>query len=70
MYVVGLGQLSRYSDAPQDGRSGDRIPVWARFSATVQNDPGVHPDSYTMGTGHFREGVKRPERGVDHPVTR
>jgi len=41
---------------------GNRIPVGARFSATVQ----THPASYTMGTGSF-PGVKRPERGVDHP---
>ena len=39
------------------GRSGDRIPVGARFSARVQTDPGAHPASYTMGTGSF-SGVK------------
>jgi hypothetical protein len=38
----------------------------ARFSAPVQIGPGVHPASYTMGTGSF-PGVKRPGRGVDHP---
>ena len=37
-----------------------------RFSAPVQTVPGVHPASYTMGTESF-SGVKRPERGVDHP---
>jgi len=47
-------------------RSGDRIPVGARFSAPVQNGPGVHPASCTMGTGSF-PGVKRPGCGVDHP---
>jgi hypothetical protein len=31
----------------------DRIPVGARFSAPVQNGPGAHPASYTMGTGSF-----------------
>jgi len=31
----------------------------------VQPDPGVHPASYTMGTGSY-PGVKRPGRGVDH----
>ena len=40
------------------GRSGDRIPVGARFSAPIQTGPGAHPASYTMGTGFFRE-VKR-----------
>jgi hypothetical protein len=48
------------------GRSGDRIPVGARFSAPVQTGPGAHPASCTMGTGSF-PGVKRPGRGVDHP---
>jgi len=32
------------------GRSGDRIPVGARFSAPVQTDLGAHPTSCTMGT--------------------
>jgi len=40
------------------GRSGDRIPVEARFSATVQTGPGAHPASCKMGTGSF-PGVKR-----------
>jgi len=35
------------------GRSGDRIPVEARFSAPVQTAPGAHPASCTMGTGFF-----------------
>ena len=38
----------------------------ARFSAPVQTCPGAHPASYEMGTGSF-PGVKRPQRGVDHP---
>jgi hypothetical protein len=32
------------------GRSGDRIPEGARFSAPVQIGPGAHPASCTMGT--------------------
>jgi hypothetical protein len=48
------------------GRSGNRIPVGARFSAPVQTDPGAYPASCTMGTGSF-PGVKRPGCGVDHP---
>ena len=39
----------------------------ARFSAPVQTGPGTHPASYTLGTGSF-PGVKRPGRGVDHPL--
>ena len=39
------------------GRSGDRIPVGARFSAPVPTGPGAYPSSCTMGTGSF-PGVK------------
>ena len=34
---------------------GDRIPVGTRYSAPVQNGPGPHPASCTMGTGSFPE---------------
>ena len=46
-------------------RSGDRIPVGARFSAPFHG-PGAHPASYTMGTEFFPV-VKWPERGLDQP---
>jgi len=46
--------LSRYSDCLRSGRSGDRIPVGARFFAPVQTGPGVRPASCTMGTRSFR----------------
>ena len=52
----------------RDGRSGDRIPVGARFSAPVQTGPGSYPASYTMGTGSF-PGVMGPRHGADHPPT-
>ena len=61
--------LSRYSDWLRAGWSGDRIPVGARFSASVQPGPGAHPASCTMGTGSF-PGVKSG-RGVTlipHPL--
>jgi len=61
-------RLSRYSDSLRAGRSGDRMPMAARFSAPVVSCPGAHPASYTMGTGSFL-GVRRPGRGVDHPPT-
>jgi hypothetical protein len=51
------GYRSRYSDRLRAGRSGDGIPVGAKFSAPVQTGPGAHPASSTMGTGSF-PGVK------------
>jgi len=41
--------------------------VGARFSVPIQIGPGTHSASYTMSTGSF-PGVKRSERGVDHPT--
>jgi len=59
-------QLRRqYSNWLRAGRSGDRIPVWARFSTPVNTSHGAHPASCTMGTGSFL-GVKSG-RGV--PLT-
>ena len=64
----GTGWCSRYSASLRAGRSGDRIPVWTRFSAPVQTGPGVHPTFYTIVTASFPfPAVKRPWRGVDHP---
>jgi hypothetical protein len=45
------------SDWLQAGRSGDRIPVGARFSSPVQTGPGAHPFYCKMGTVSF-PGVK------------
>ena len=47
-------------------RSGNRIPVGAKFSAPAQTGPGAHSAFYTMGVRSFT-GVKRPARGVEHP---
>ena len=47
------GYLIRHSDWLRAGRSGDRIPVGARFSAPVQTGPGAHPFSCKIGTGSF-----------------
>ena len=59
---AGAGYLSQYNDWLRAGRSGDRIPVGARFSAPVHTGPGAHPAFCTMGTGSFPR-VKRG-RGV------
>jgi hypothetical protein len=51
------GERSQYSDWLRAGRSGDRIPVGARFSTPVQTGPEAHLASCTMGTGSL-SGVK------------
>jgi len=40
----------RHTPVHKDRRSGDRIQVEARFIGLVQNDPGTHPASYTIGS--------------------
>jgi len=60
-------KLSRYRDSLRAGWAGDRNPGGGRFSAAIQTGPGAHPTSHTMGTESF-PGVKRPGRGVDHPL--
>ena len=52
-----VGWLSRYSDSLQAGRTGDRIPVRAKFSATFHTRLGAHPAYFTTGTGSFQWGV-------------
>ena len=68
-FVSWAGQRSWYSDWLWAGRSGDRIPVGARFSAPVQTGSGAHPASCTMGIGSF-PGVKsgRGVRLTPHPL--
>jgi len=49
----GVNKGVMHNDSLRAGRSGDRIPVVARFSALVQTGPGAHPASCTMVTGFF-----------------
>jgi hypothetical protein len=54
-----------YSDSLRAGRSRDRIPLEAKFSAPVKTGPGAHSASCRMVVWSF-SGVKRPGRGVHH----
>jgi hypothetical protein len=51
-----------------DRRVGVGVPVGSRIftSPTVQTGSGVHPTSYTMGTGGSFPGVRRSGREADH----
>ena len=64
--VSGSKWFSRYRDFLRARRSGDRIPVGARFSVRVHNGPEAHPASYTKSIG-TSPAVKQPGRGVDYP---
>ena len=61
--ISSIEQLSRYGlDSPWSESQ------WGReFSAPVHIGPGAHPASCQVGTGLF-PGVKRPGRGVIHPL--
>ena len=52
-FFGGGEESSRYCGSLRTGRSGDRIPVEARFSAHVQTGTWAYPACYTMGTGSF-----------------
>jgi hypothetical protein len=53
----------------EDGGVAVRVSVGSRifFFNVVQTGSGVHPTSYSMGTGGaISPGVKRPGREADH----
>ena len=62
LYYCEIWCLSVKGNWLRAGRSGNRIPVGARFSTPVQTGPGAHPASCTVGTWSF-QGVKSG-RGV------
>ena len=69
MHRCGPGSSVGIVTQLRPGRSGDRIPVKARFSAPVQTGLAAHPASCKMGAGSF-PGVKS-SRGVTlihHPL--
>ena len=66
--LIGKGRDGSVGIATRYGLEGPGIESrWGtRFSVPVQTGPGIHPASYTVGTGSFL-GVKRQGGGVDHP---
>ena len=62
--ILRAGQLSRYSDWLRAGRSGDRIPVEARFSAPVQTGP-VPTLPPVQWVPSLSRGKERPGRDAD-----
>jgi hypothetical protein len=59
------GQRSWYSDCVRAGRSGDRIPVGARFSAPVPDRPWGLPSLLYNGYRVFPGGKVRAGRDAD-----
>jgi len=56
MLIRGLGERSQYSVSLRARRSGDWIPVKARFFVPIQTSPGAHPAYFTVGTGSLSQG--------------
>ena len=65
IFYLGRDSAVGMCDSLRAVRSGDRIPVGARFSTHVQTCRGAYPASYTMGNGSFL-GIKGSGRGLDH----
>jgi hypothetical protein len=64
------GRLSRDSavglDDREVGEFESRLGQEFSLLHVVQTGSGVHPTSYTMGTGGYFPGVNRPGREPDH----
>ena len=43
------------------------MPFKCGPGSAVQTGPGVNPASYTLWTESLSQGLKRAERGADHP---
>jgi hypothetical protein len=67
-YQGGPGSSVGIATELRAGRSVDRIPVGARFSAPVQTGPGTHLASCTMGTGSFPGVSGRGVTLTPHPL--
>jgi hypothetical protein len=67
LYLIIHGLGSSVGTATGYGLDGPGIKSrWeARFSAPVQNGPGAHPASCTMGTGSFLGGKERQGYDAD-----
>ena len=57
---------SYLSDSLHCGRYGNQIPVVVRFSAPVWTGRGIHPTSYSVGTGSFLR-VKQLGHHINYP---
>jgi hypothetical protein len=65
--VGGPGGLSWYSDSLRAGQLGDRIAVYAKFTAPVQIGPTAHSAYCTVGTGSLSRG--QSVQGLEfHPL--
>ena len=65
-HIGGQGSSVGIATELRARRSGDRIPVGARFSAPVQTGPGAQPTSLYNVYQVFPGGKERPGRDTHH----